>query len=114
MRKSRFTEDQIVGILKEHAAVEPTGSLCRHHGISQQTLSRWKHKYDGAVWSWWKSAMAFPGFDRSSGLIEAPRKGRGALVIRAGVVRQFRASIEGAVRGSIAVQRARRGSDGPP
>ena len=47
MRKSRFSEDQIVGILKEHAAGEPAGGLCRRHGISQQTLYRWKQKYDG-------------------------------------------------------------------
>ena len=47
MRKSRFSEEQIVGILKEHAAGEPTGTLCRRHGISQQTLYRWKAKDDG-------------------------------------------------------------------
>lgn len=47
MRKSRFSEEQIVGILKEHAAGEATGALCRRHGISQQTLYRWKQKYDG-------------------------------------------------------------------
>ena len=47
MRKSRFSDEQIVGILKEHTAGEPTGSLCRRHGISEQTLYRWKQKYDG-------------------------------------------------------------------
>jgi putative transposase len=47
MRKSRFSDEQIVGILKEHAAGEATGTLCRRHGISQQTLYRWKQKYDG-------------------------------------------------------------------
>jgi putative transposase len=47
MGKSRFSDEQIVGILKEHAAGEATGSLCRRHGISQQTLYRWKAKYDG-------------------------------------------------------------------
>lgn len=47
MRKGRFSEEQIVGILNEHAAGESTGTLCRRHGISQQTLYRWKAKYDG-------------------------------------------------------------------
>jgi putative transposase len=47
MRKSRFSDEQIIGILKEHAAGENTGTLCRRHGISQQTLYRGKHKYDG-------------------------------------------------------------------
>ena len=47
MRKSRFSDEQIVGILNEHAAGEPAGSLCRRHGISEQTLYRWKQKYDG-------------------------------------------------------------------
>jgi len=47
MRKSRFSDEQIVGILREHAAGEPTGTLCRRHGISQQTFYRWKAKYDG-------------------------------------------------------------------
>ena len=47
MRKSRFSDEQIVGILREHAAGEAIGTLCRRHGISQQTLYRWKQKYDG-------------------------------------------------------------------
>jgi putative transposase len=47
MRKSRFSEEQMIGILKEHAAGEATGAVCRRHGISQQTLYRWKQKYDG-------------------------------------------------------------------
>lgn len=47
MRKSRFSDEQIVAILSEHAAGERPGALCRRHGISEQTLDRWKHKYDG-------------------------------------------------------------------
>jgi putative transposase len=47
MRKSRFSEEQIVAALKEHAAGAGTGELCRRLGISQETLCRWKRKYGG-------------------------------------------------------------------
>jgi putative transposase len=47
MRKSRFTQEQIVGILKEHETGGGTAALCRRHGISAQTFYRWKGKYGG-------------------------------------------------------------------
>jgi putative transposase len=47
MKKSRYTEEQIVGILKESEAGLPTAELCRKYGISEQTLYRWKAKYGG-------------------------------------------------------------------
>ncbi len=47
MRRSRFTQEQIVGVLKEHEAGAGTAALCRQHGISEQTFYRWKQKYGG-------------------------------------------------------------------
>ena len=46
MRK-RFTEEQIVGVLNEHAAGGTIRDLCRRHGITETTFHRWRAKYGG-------------------------------------------------------------------
>lgn len=47
MKRSRFSEDQIIGILKEQEAGLATADLCRKHGISGATFYKWKAKYGG-------------------------------------------------------------------
>lgn len=47
MRKSRFTEAQIIGMLKEQEAGMPTTEVCRRHGLSPATLYKLKAKYGG-------------------------------------------------------------------
>jgi putative transposase len=47
MRKSRFTEEQIIGALKEHAAGISATELCRKHGISDATFYKWRSRYGG-------------------------------------------------------------------
>lgn len=47
MKKQRFTEEQIIGVLKEQEAGAKAADLCRKHGISEATVYNWKAKYGG-------------------------------------------------------------------
>jgi putative transposase len=47
MKRSRFTEEQIIAVLKEQEAGVPVAELCRKHGMSDATFYNWKAKYGG-------------------------------------------------------------------
>jgi putative transposase len=47
MKGSRFSEEQIIGVLREHEAGAKTEEVCRRHGISNATFYKWKAKYGG-------------------------------------------------------------------
>ena len=47
MKKSRFTEERFISILKEHHAGLSAGDLCRKHGISDATFYKWRSQYGG-------------------------------------------------------------------
>jgi putative transposase len=47
MKNNRFSEEQIIGILKEHESGVPVLELCRKHGVSDGTVYKWKAKYGG-------------------------------------------------------------------
>jgi putative transposase len=47
MKRNRFTEEQIIGILKEHETGVSVADLCRKHGVSDASIYKWKAKFGG-------------------------------------------------------------------
>lgn len=54
MKRNRFTEEQIIGILKEHEAGTPVSELCGKHGVSDACIYKWKAKFGG-----WRTPAEF-------------------------------------------------------
>jgi len=65
MKRSRFSEEQIIGILKEHQAGLSAAEICRKYGISDATFYNWRNKYGG---------MDVPDAKRLKGLEDENRK----------------------------------------
>ena len=61
MKRKRFTEEQIIGVLKEHELGAKTADLCRKHGISEATFYNWKSKFGGMDLSEAKRLKALEG-----------------------------------------------------
>jgi putative transposase len=67
MRRSRFSEQQIIGILKEHEAGLSASDLCREHGISDATFYKWRTKYGGMEVS---DARKLKGLEEENGKLK--------------------------------------------
>lgn len=65
MRKGRFSEEQIIAIIREYEAGAKVGELCRRHGVSSTTLYKWKAKFAG---------MTVPEAKRLRGLEDENRR----------------------------------------
>ena len=65
MKKSRFNEAQIIGVLREQEAGSPTAEVCRRHGISEQTFYRWTNR-TGVAWHY-----IAPGKPQQNGFVES-------------------------------------------
>ena len=80
MKRSRFTEEQIIGVLKEHQAGLAAEDLCRKHGISDATFHNWSSKYGGTWPPWWTPRSRASAL-RGSWIASPCRVGKTCMVV---------------------------------
>ena len=78
MKQSRFTEEQIIGILKEHETGVSVADLCRKHGVSDATVYKWKARFGGMEVSEAKRLKAQEEENSNPERPDAERKGHGS------------------------------------
>jgi transposase-like protein len=82
MKRSRYTEEQIFGILREQAAGTPVTELCRKHGMGDAMFYTWKSKYGGLEVN---EAKGQAGINRLASM-QTPARSRGGLGRRTGLI----------------------------
>lgn len=85
MRKRRYTEEQIINVLREQEAGLKVSELCRKYGISEQTFYRWRSKYGG---------MSVSEARRLKALEEENRRLKQIVVEQALDIRALKAALE--------------------